>query len=549
VVDPAPQPTGPVARLRGHRLTQPGSWTLRARLVALLLVLLFAVTGVVGTVTVLSLHSIMVGQLDSQLTSAADRTRMNAARTGDDAHPGDQGYAARPRGPGFLGAPGTAEGTLGAAVDGGVVVAAATIDRNGANAAIPLASVDPLAAIATTSGGGPRTVSIAGLGDYRVIVSQSSYGPVLVTGLPLHDVDVATANLAWTVVAVGGVLLVVAGVSGGVLARRTLRPLKQVADTASEVARTPLARGQVRLDVRVPAADPRTEVGQVSAAVNAMLGHVERALEVREASEQRVRGFVADASHELRTPLAAIRGYAELTRRGDEQVPPSVAHALGRVESEATRMTGLVEDLLLLARLDSGRPLDREPVDVGMLLVDALTDAQVAGPDHTWRLHLPDEPVEVEGDGARLHQVIANLLANARTHTPPGTTVTASVRGTAGHAVLSVADDGPGVPPAVLPTVFERFARGESSRSREHGSTGLGLAIVSSIVGAHDGTVDVESRPGFTVFRVRLPLRPDESTPVPAAADSTRAATRSSAVTDDAGLVDPVTSAQPVAGR
>jgi two-component system OmpR family sensor kinase len=233
---------------------------------------------------------------------------------------------------------------------------------------------------------------------------------------------------------------------------------------------------------------------------------VASALEARHDSETRVRHFVADASHELRTPLAAIRGYAELARRGRDAVPPDIAHALRRVESESARMTTLVEDLLLLARLDSGRPLATAPVDLSRLVADVVSDAHVAGPEHHYRLALPAEPVLVTGDGPRLHQVIANLLTNARTHTPPGCTVTASVATDRGAAVLTVADDGPGIPAELLPEVFERFARGDTSRSRAAGSTGLGLAIVAAVVAAHHGTVEVASRPGATVFTVRLPL-------------------------------------------
>ncbi len=269
----------------------------------------------------------------------------------------------------------------------------------------------------------------------------------------------------------------------------------------------PLAKGEVDLSVRVPDSDTdmRTEVGQVGAALNRMLGHVGDALAVRHASETRVRQFVADASHELRTPLAAIRGYAELTRRGRDTVPGDVAHALGRIESESARMTALVDDLLLLARLDSGRPLDRDPVQLSQIVADSVNDAHAASPDHRWRLELPDEPVTVTGDSARLRQVLANLLANARTHTPRGTTVTTSLAVVDDSAIVSVADDGPGVPEQVLPDIFERFARGDTSRSRAAGSTGLGLAIVTAVVDAHGGRVEVSSRPGATVLRVHLP--------------------------------------------
>jgi two-component system OmpR family sensor kinase len=276
------------------------------------------------------------------------------------------------------------------------------------------------------------------------------------------------------------------------------------------VARLPLDRGEVALAERVDVADtdPRTEAGRVGAALNRLLNSVDSALTARQASETRVRQFVADASHELRTPLAAIRGYAELTRRSGASAPPDVVYALGRVESEAARMTTLVEDLLLLARLDAGRPLATDAVDLVPLVVHALSDAHAAGPDHVWQLDLPEEPVLVSGDEARLHQVVANLLANARTHTPSGTRVTVGVRpaGADGRAVLTVSDTGPGIAPDLLPDVFQRFARGDESRSRHAGSTGLGLAIVSAVVAAHGGSVEVASEPGSTTFRVHLPV-------------------------------------------
>ena len=307
-------------------------------------------------------------------------------------------------------------------------------------------------------------------------------------------------------VAVAGLILAAAGAAA--ILRLTLRPLRRVAATARQVSTMQLERGEVALGVRVPESDtdPRTEVGQVGAALNAMLGHVDAALTARQESETRVRRFVADASHELRTPLAAIRGYAELSRRSGSQVPEDVAHALERVESQAVRMTGLVEDLLLLASLDSGRPIDRAPVDLSILLVGAVSDAHAAGPGHTWRLDLPDDPVVVLGEAARLTQVAVNLLGNARAHTPPGTIVSTKLTVRGGWAVLTVADNGPGVPETLQPEVFERFARGDSSRSRAAGSTGLGLSIVAAVVAAHQGAVSVASRPGWTEFTVRLPV-------------------------------------------
>jgi two-component system OmpR family sensor kinase len=256
----------------------------------------------------------------------------------------------------------------------------------------------------------------------------------------------------------------------------------------------------------VPDADPRTEVGQLGAAFNRMLGHVESALARRHASEARLRSFAADASHELRTPLAAIRGYAELAQRYQGTLPPEVEHALSRVASESARMSELVEDLLLLARLDAGRPLQSLPVDLSRLAIDATSDARVAAPGHRWQLELPDGPVQVRGDEQRLHQVLANLLSNARTHTPAGTTVTVALRSTDGTAELTVTDDGPGIPPKLRPDIFERFVRGDSSRSRAVGSTGLGLSIVAAVIAAHHGTVAVGSEPGQTRFTITLPL-------------------------------------------
>jgi two-component system OmpR family sensor kinase len=257
----------------------------------------------------------------------------------------------------------------------------------------------------------------------------------------------------------------------------------------------------------VPDADPRTEVGQVGSALNRMLGHVEAALARRAASEARLRRFAADASHELRTPLAAIRGYAELARRHPGPVPGDIAHALARVQSESERMSVLVDELLLLAQLDAGRPLAREPVDLSRLAIDAISDARAASQDHRWVLELPGEPVLVEGDEYRLHQVLANLMSNAAKHTPEGTTVTVAVStgGPPGTVALSVTDSGPGIPDDLQPALFERFVRGDSARSSSGTSTGLGLAIVQAVTTAHGGSVSVTSRPGHTSFLITLP--------------------------------------------
>ncbi|HEY5230106.1 MAG TPA: HAMP domain-containing sensor histidine kinase, partial [Galbitalea sp.] len=308
-------------------------------------------------------------------------------------------------------------------------------------------------------------------------------------------------------ISIGGILII--AFATWLVVSSALRPLRRVAATATEVASMPLDRGEVDLSVRVPEADTdtRTEVGQVGAALNTMLGHVNDALQSRQASESRVRQFVADASHELRTPLASIRGYAELTRRGNYDLPKDVTHSLGRVESEAVRMTSLVEDLLLLARLDAGRDIETAPVDLTRILVDCVSDAHAAGPDHKWELGATSEALIVEGDAERLHQVFVNLLANARVHTPAGTRVKIGIEKTGrATAVVTIADNGPGIPKNLQNDLFERFARGDSSRSRASGSTGLGLAIVQAVVDAHGGSVSVTSRKGNTTFRVELPL-------------------------------------------
>jgi two-component system OmpR family sensor kinase len=388
----------------------------------------------------------------------------------------------------------------GGAMDAGYLTAA------GGRAGLTDPARDELGSVAVNRP--PVTRDIDGLGRYRLVAADARRsGDIVITGLSMSDVDATMIRVLLIFGVVTVIALAAATTAGIVIIRRALAPLRRVAQTAGRVVDLPLDRGEVTLPVRVLESDanPRTEVGQLGSALNQMLDHVSAALSARQASETRVRQFVADASHELRTPLAAIRGYTELAQRvGDDT--DAVAHAMSRVQSETERMTHLVEDLLLLARLDSGRPLEREPVDLSRVAVDAVSDAHVAGPDHRWELDLPEEPVMVSGDGARLHQVMTNLLANARVHTGAGTVVTTRLGDDGTHAVLSVCDNGPGIPMQMQSEVFERFARGDTSRSRKGGSTGLGLAIVSAVVKAHHGTITLESAPGHTDFTVRLPL-------------------------------------------
>ncbi len=477
---------------------------LRTRLLAALMALLAVVCVVIGVVTEVAVYRFQVGQLDDQLAAAADRTATFGQRPPDGRQvpPGPQ-----PQQTPLTGAPGQASGTLVARIADGRIVEAGVLDViTGERLEVPVEQYPVLTGLPVDRR--PYTASLGGLGDYRLIAARGHDGDVLITGLPLAGVYAIRYQLIAIETAVGLTAAVLAALLGTLIIRRTLRPLRRVASTAGRVAQLPLDRGEVALSERVPEidTDPRTEVGQVGAALNRMLGHVGAALAARQASETRLRHFVADASHELRTPLAAIRGYAELTRRSRAAVPPDVAHALRRVESETARMTALVEDLLLLARLDSGRPLANEPVDLSRLVIDAVSDAHVAGPEHRWQLDLPDSSVSVLGDTARLHQVLANLLANARTHTPAGTTVTSSLMLHNGHVVLCVVDDGPGIPAELLPEVFDRFTRADTSRSRAAGSSGLGLSIVAAVVEAHRGSVEATSQPGRTAISVRLPV-------------------------------------------
>ncbi|WP_097880267.1 sensor histidine kinase [Streptomyces sp. st140] len=521
-------------------------WTLRTRLVVSAVSLIAVVAAVIGSVTAIAFHSYMYGKLDDQLHSVVERAQRPPG-------PLPLPDSLREAGPlGFVGGGGQPLGTFGALVDAdGDVTASKVVEDSGLRAqesAKPLTGEQRTALenAAPGAGEGTRSVDLPGLGGYRVEATTTAEGDTVLVGIPSAEVSGALTTLIVVEVCVTAAGLIAASIAGTVLVGVALRPLRRVAATATRVSELPLHSGEVALLERVPdaEADPRTEVGQVGAALNRMLGHVGSALAARQESETRVRQFVADASHELRTPLASIRGYAELTRRAGggtagPEPDPVTRHALGRIESEADRMTGLVEDLLLLARLDAGRPLSYGTTDLLPLVVDAVSDARAAdgtgaegpgtgpgaphrpetGPGtarHHWRLELPDaaEPVTVRADPERLQQVLVNLLANARTHTPPGTTVTVSVQPpvrTGGPVTLEVRDDGPGIPAELLPHVFERFARGDASRARgadgggSTGSTGLGLAIVQAVVSAHGGRVRVESAPGRTVFAVELP--------------------------------------------
>ncbi|MGK2865502.1 MAG: sensor histidine kinase [Mycobacterium sp.] len=474
---------------------------------ATLLGLLTLVCAGIGVGAITALRRYLTAQLDSQVFDAGWRSAAMVALGPPPAH--RDGTPRFPDGPGphFLDGPGQASGTAGAVLSDGQVLEAAVITDTG--------SQQPLTARAFTQLAGadyptPGTVDLDGLGSYRVITMTAPNGTdVLLTGLPTEGLDNAVLSVLGIIAVIVAVAFAAVSIAGILIIRRQLAPLSAVAAAAGQVADSDSGGGDMRLPkaiVSVEGDATYTEVGRLGSALNRMLVRIADAMEARRASELRVRQFVADASHELRTPLAAIRGYAELAQRDGEAATPAIRHAMDRIDSESRRMSILVGDMLLLARLDAGRPLESEEVDVSQLVLDAVSDAHIAGHDHRWQLDIPDEPVAVRGDRARLHQVLTNLLANARAHTPAGTNVLTSVSADDhGRVIIAVRDDGPGIPTDQQASIFERFVRGDVSRSRRDGGTGLGLAIVSAVVKAHHGSIAVDSEPGATTFTVTLP--------------------------------------------
>jgi two-component system OmpR family sensor kinase len=496
-------------------------WSLRRRLIVGIVVLLAVLSVAISGVSTAVLRGSLTDRLDRQLLESVSRS---TAVVGGPALGGPQPTIpidgdgdgdAPPPVAGFV--RGEGAGAIGAIIVDGVVRRAAYLGVTGEDRDLSGLQVQTLLDLEVD--GTPHTVAFGGsLGNYRVVASDLGDGTTLVVALPLDDVEATVTQLLVIIAAVTLLAMALAIVLGALVVRVALRPLDRVVATAGRVSELQLDAGEVTLSERVPAedADGSTEVGRVGEALNRLLGRVESALTARQASEEKLRRFVADASHELRTPLASIRGYSEFVRRDaarlspDAALSPDVTRSLARIDSESQRMTALVEDLLLLARLDSGPAIVRGPVDLARLAADAVSDAHAAGPDHRWQLDLAGEEVVVSGDATRLHQVVANLLTNARLHTPAGTTVTCTVVGGETTARIEVVDDGPGIAADLRPRLFERFVRGDDSRARvagaaSGGSTGLGLAIVRAIVEAHDGTVELASEPGRTAFTIVLP--------------------------------------------
>ena len=518
--------------------------TLRTKLVLVSVGLAFVVVSVISLVSVLTLKGSLEDRLDAQLASAFNRAvnvlnapgfqsdsgqsiqqrrghelnerESEAHDESDEIADDDQldSGGAETTASGvtitdaqqILNGPAQAPGTLALVLDSGNLTAG-YLSENGEIRPISNEQLDGLVELAPDAK--PHTLDLGrGLGDYRVQGALVDDNAVIV-GLPLRDVRTTVFSLGMTLLTVALLGLAALAALATLIIRRTMRPLERVATAADTVAELDLARGEVAQINRIDTegVDERTEVGRVATAVNAMIDNVESALVAREQSEQKVRSFVSDASHELRTPLASIRGYSELVRRMGGELPADMQQAIGRIESESVRMTALVEDLLLLARLDEGRGLTLDTVNLTELASQALGDAAVSDATHEWAIEgVDDGDVFVLADRNRLHQVIANLLTNARVHTPAGTDVAVWVGREGEDAVLRVSDNGPGIPAELQHNIFGRFVQADESRTKSEGvgGTGLGLSIAQALMDAHHGSITMTSEPGRTEFVVKL---------------------------------------------
>lgn len=576
----APVPLPPT-RPAPRRFPALARLTVRLPLFVGLVVL--ASVALVGSASIFSTWFYMERQVDVELNAILDNGLQNAEQLAQSAKDSQQHLGPDPNGDDDIDRPRDFElhrkesdwGQLQVATRAGVT--SSLIVHNFTVSSLSAAALESINADLLPH---PQTVTLPEIGQYRI--ATMFMAPVLTTsglqwqrvadfmtakrafaeddssllrltvGVPLGPQNNMLESMAWRMIglAAAGALLAILATTW--ITRRQLRPLARVAGVAKAVTNEELTHGDGALSARVEAADadPDTEVGKVGQALNVMLDHVDSALQARASSEARVRQFVADASHELRTPLAAVSGYAELLTRivGED---PDAGQAAGRIRSEAARMADLVEDLLLLARLDSGRPLESQSVDMAAICVDSLADAHVTGASHRWNLDLPlpdlddielegadlDQgpaevswpafvpavdralggrllpgPLEVQGDELRLRQIIANLLTNARQHTPEGTAVTLAARRWSGpteHILVWVHDDGPGVAPEIRESVFDRFTRADSARAAGQ-STGLGLSIVKAVAAALGGQVRLLNDPpgAGTTFEIALPAAP-----------------------------------------
>ncbi len=482
--------------LNGLRTSWDGV-PMRARLVGILVVLLIGALTASGWTAQHVLHTFLISQVDVRLNSSAQQA-LTASQ---------QGYGSQGSRPNF-----PTDYVVRFTADDGTRFPVGPPMSGTSEPDLPKLTN----AQATKRGRTPFTVgSTTGERPWRVVVLPATYNAgdgsapqsgSLALALPLDGVSNAVRHERWLILLIGLLVTLVCAALGWLAIRRAFLPLTEVEETAAAIAAGDLSR-------RVPDHPASTEVGRLTSSLNGMLAQIESAFRSREASEQRTRRFAADASHELRTPLASIRGFAELYRQGAVSQPEDVARTMSRIEDESRRMGSLVEDLLLLARLDEQRPARTDPVDLAVLAGDATHDARGLAPDRQVRLvglapGRGPEPSVVTGDENRLRQVVANLVGNAARHTPPGSPIELAVGRAAGLAVLEVRDHGAGLAPEHAAKVFERFYRVDASRARHQGGgSGLGLSIVTAVVSAHGGRVGVATTPGGgATFRVELPL-------------------------------------------
>ena len=501
-----------VARTAAAARRRPAVWTLHRRLIVGIAAVVASTLLIMGILSIATLSASATSFADTQLNASMSAFNHSVKKFGGASTDDTRRVTTRNRA--LVDFPGQGRGSVIAILRGGAVIDSSVFEDDGAVVLTENeTAVIEDAVSASGASGENRIVDLGELGRYRIETAVSD-GDVLVAGVPLAAAETALMRqiVTITILIIAALFVTVAGAI--VVVRLALRSLARVVETAVEVTSLRLDVGDRGISTRVAATDtdPRTEAGKVGEALNQLLDHMDTVLSVRAATDRRMRRFVTDASHELRTPLAAIQGYAELTRQDSAELPEMTEYSLARIESEARRMSSLVSGLLLLARLDEGQDLHVTDVDLADLLLNAVNDARASGSTHIWIAEVPETPVLVRGDRERLHQLVANLLSNARVHTPDSSTVTARLRtGAPGLPVeLSVQDDGPGIAADLLPVIFERFARGDTARASGTAgarSTGLGLAIALSIAEAHGGTIRVTSALAETgtTFTVTFP--------------------------------------------
>jgi two-component system OmpR family sensor kinase len=461
---------------------------IRRRLAIVVVVTIAAVMGVAGLVVVRVLEDRLIADTDARLTQVAERLpRISGLLElgGHRAQSGFESHALIEVGP---------DGKIRSEIPSG-----------------PAGNPDPLPDVAGLDApSAPVTLRSTGIDgpSYRAVATELPDGGALIVAVPLTDVEATLAETRSILLGAGVGALAVAAALVWLSIRRGLRPIDDMINAAERIA-----NGE--LTARTTAPNPASEVGHLSAALNTMLDRIEQAVATKTESEARMRRFVADASHELRTPLTSIRGYAELHRQGATS-PEEVARGMARIEREAQHMAALVDDLLLLARLDQGRPLENDRVDLTRIVEETVAHVRGADPQRSFVVDLPDGPAIVRGDRLRLRQVLDNLLANVRDHTDPGTIATVTLAANDGTATLTVADNGAGMSPDEAAHAFERFWQAEPTPTHPRAGTGLGLAIVAELVAAHGGTITLDTSSGAgTRFTITLPTARDETTVEP----------------------------------